>query len=136
MYNKSAIIAVLMIISALILSGCTSPKAETDWDGLVSSYSVRKDAHNNFEGRVIVEDTIKHVEYLPSQRVSEVTLMSNPTPVYLTGMQVSKVDDNVLDLSAHKRVGDEIVFVVQIIEENHYGEISYRIKEVDKDWNR
>ena len=104
-----SVLAILLFF-ALFISGCTRPKPEMDWnDALKTSWNA------NSEFDILVGDKIDSMEFISIKLITRVTLRSNPSiPVYLYGFDVSKVNDDVADISNRFVYGEDITFRVQI----------------------
>jgi len=115
---KMLSVLALLLMFTLFFSGCTSPKPEMDWN---EALDTAWNADSEFD--ILVGDKIDSMEFIPTKRMTKVTLRSNPSiPVYLYGLDVSKVNDDVSDISHRFVYGEDITFRVQIRHDKFTGD--------------
>lgn len=114
-------LTIVLFLTTLIMSGCFGPTPEANWDEVVTSYDYNTNTFKDYEGTIVIGDKVKSIEWLSTYGVSKVVLRSNPTPLYLKGSGTSDVDDGDNDLTNNFNSGDEIVFEINIKEDN-FGE--------------
>ncbi len=122
---KLKILAVFSIALLFIsLSGCLSTDTEPQgsWDDVISSYNPKTNQFEKFNGTVVVEDTVKSLEYISEDRKTKFILRSNPkVPVYLDETD-NHPSDNTPDKTPWYRSGETVKFVVHIKKDHRYGE--------------
>jgi len=113
------IIILLLIFIIILSSGCLYIQADSTWEELIDSYDARRREFVDFEGYVRVEGNIAYISRRGSK--TEVRLESKPNiSVYITESIGENPEDG--DLTRYYDVGDNIMFQIEIVEDEKYGE--------------
>lgn len=113
-------IGIIFILFATFLSGCSSkPDPQGTWDDVVSNYDPKTNQFPKFNDTVVIEDTLKSIEYIDKYQKTKIYLRSNDNdPLYID--ETDEVSDN--DLTKEYFAGDDIIFTIYIAEDDQYGE--------------